>query len=136
VEEMNDYMDLIAEDTFSFFDTGKGRQQPERFYHGFVLGLLIELRGRYEIKSNRESGFGRYNVALIPLKDRNQPAIVIEFKVLRPKKETSLEETVQNALTRIKEKDYDAELAARGIPKDRIRHYGFAFKGKEVLIGE
>lgn len=136
VEEMNDYMNLIAEDTFSFFDTGKDKQQPERFYHGFVLGLLVELRGRYEIKSNRESGFGRYDIALIPLKDQGQPAIVIEFKVLRPKKEASLEETVQNALRQIEEKDYDAELVARGIEKSRIRHYGFAFKGKEVLIGE
>lgn len=136
VEEMNDYMNLIAEDTFSFFDTRRDKQQPERFYHGFVLGLLVELRGRYEIKSNRESGFGRYDVALIPLKDQEQPAVVIEFKVLRPKKENSLEETVQNALTQIEQKNYDAELVARGISKDRIRHYGFAFKGKEVLIGE
>ncbi len=137
IKAMNVYINQIAKETFSSFDTGKKASefvQPERFYHGFVLGLLVELRGRYEIKSNRESGFGRYDVALIPI-DTKGPAIVIEFKVIDADEEKSLEETVQNALKQIVQRDYDAELIARGIAGDKIRHYGFAFRGKEVLIG-
>jgi len=98
------------------------------------MGLLVELHGRYEIKSNRESGFGRYDVALVPL-DAKDPAIIIEFKAFRPNKEKSLEETVQNALTQIHTMNYDADLLAKGIHKEKIYHYGFAFRGKEVLIG-
>lgn len=123
--------------TFSSFDTGKhpsGRSQPERFYHGFVLGLLVELRERYEVKSNRESGYGRYDVMLVPLNDKDD-AIILEFKVYESDEESSLQETVQSALKQIKEKDYDAELRALGISDERIRHYGFAFEGKKVLIG-
>lgn len=138
VDEMNEYMNQIAAQSFSSFDTGSHpseKTQPERFYHGFVLGLLVELQGRYEIKSNRESGFGRYDVALIPI-EQADPAIIIEFKVFKPKKENSLEEAVQNALAQIDAKNYDAELLVKGIARDRIRHYGFAFKGKEVFIGE
>lgn len=59
----------------------------------------------------------------------------MEFKVKNNKKEQKLEETVQSALMQIKEKNYDAELLARGIPKEKIRHYGFAFEGKKILIG-
>lgn len=138
LKEMNAYMNRIALQTFSSFDSGNRPSeftQPERFYHGFVLGLLVELRDRYEIKSNRESGFGRYDVALIPM-NGSDPAIMIEFKVMDSAEETSLEETVQNALTQIKEKNYDADLLTRGIKQDRICHYGFAFKGKKVLIGK
>ena len=134
---MNEYMNTIAEQTFSSFDTGNKPSEnadPERFYHGFVLGLIVELAGEYRITSNRESGFGRYDVMLEP-KDRLQTAYVLEFKVRSPKKEKTLEDTLQAALYQIVDKNYDAELIARGIPKENIRHYGFAFEGKHVLIG-
>ena len=137
IKQMNLYMNDVALDTFSTFDTGSrpsARIQPERFYHGFVLGLLVDLREEYLLKSNRESGFGRYDVMLIP-KDRTRPAIVMEFKVFDGDEEQDLKDTVQAALKQIEEKQYDTELLALGIPKDHIRHYGFAFEGKKVLIG-
>ena len=137
LKEMNIYMNDVALTTFSSFDTGRrpsGKTQPERFYHGFVLGLLADLRERYQIRSNRESGYGRYDVMLVPLNQQDK-AIVIEFKVHEPDEESSLQDTVQSALDQIKEKNYDAELLAQGISADRICHYGFAFEGKKVLIG-
>ena len=106
----------------------------EKFYHGFVLGLLAELRSRYQITSNRESGLGRYDVMLEPL-NQEDDAIIIEFKVYNERRENSLEDTLASALTQIEDKQYEAALIAKGIAKERIRKYGFAFKGKEVLIG-
>ena len=140
LREMNIYMNDVALSTFSYFDVGtqpSERTQPERFFHGFVLGLLVELRDIYEIKSNRESGYGRYDVMLVPKgDDRKYNAIILEFKVFDSYDESTLEDTAQSALRQIEEKNYDAELIARGIEKDRIRHYGFAFEGKKVLIAE
>lgn len=136
VDEMNKYMTQVALETFSFFDTRKKvtlKDDPERFYHGFVLGLMVDLKGRYVITSNRESGFGRYDVILEPVSAKDD-AIIIEFKV-RKKKEGSLEETLENARKQIEEKRYEASLTAKGIPSERIRKYGFAFEGKQVLIG-
>ena len=138
LKEMNLYMNDVALATFSSFDTGKNpskRTEPERFYHGFVLGLLVELRDRYEVRSNRESGYGRYDVMLIP-HDRRQDAVVLEFKVFDAEEEKELKDTVKAALKQIEEKQYDAELLTLGVKKEKIRHYGFAFKGKNVLIGE
>lgn len=140
LREMNIYMNDVAMSTFSYFDVGtqpSERTQPERFFHGFVLGLLVELRDIYEIKSNRESGYGRYDVMLVPKgDDRKYNAIILEFKVFDSYDESTLEDTAQSALRQIEEKNYDAELIARGIEKERIRHYGFAFEGKKVLIAE
>ena len=138
IKEKNAYMNEVALATFSSFDTGShpsGRTQPERFYHGFVLGLLVELRDQYEVRSNRESGYGRYDVMLMP-RQKNKLAFVLEFKVYDAQEELKLEDTVQSALVQIEEKDYDTELVERGISKSKIRHYGFAFEGKKVLIGE
>ena len=139
IESMNEYMNDVALKTFSSFDSGKHiseKKAPERFYHGFVLGLMVDQTENYIINSNRESGYGRYDIMLEPVDKENikYPGIVIEFKVINPRKENSLEETVEAALQQIKEKDYDAELIKRGVDKENIHHYGFAFKGKEVLI--
>lgn len=140
LDAMNYYMNQISMATFSYFDmSGKedGSGAPERFYHGFVLGLIADQTDQYEICSNRESGFGRYDVMMIPRKpgNRKYPAIIMEFKVHNSKKEETLEETVDHALDQIEAMNYDAQLFARGFERKEIRHYGFAFEGKKVLIG-
>ena len=139
IESMNEYMNDVALNTFSSFDSGKHnseRKAPENFFHGFVLGLIVDQTENYIITSNRESGYGRYDIMLEPIDKTNEklPGIVIEFKVINPRKENSLEETVASALEQIEEKNYDAELIKRGVKEENIHHYGFAFKGKEVLI--
>ena len=134
--DMNRYMNRIAMHIFSYFDTGKGPggSEPEKFYHGFVLGLLVDQAANYELKSNRESGFGRYDVMLVPRK-LTDTAVILEFKVLDGDDgESTLEDTAANALKQIEEKKYETELLARGIPEENILKYGFAFKGKECLI--
>lgn len=138
VDAMNEYMDYVTESIFSSFDVGKkaSLSQPERFYHGFVLGLMVELADRYVLTSNRESGFERYDVMLEPLYPDRDDGMILEFKVFQRKKEKVLEDTVKAALKQIEEKRYEALLTAKGIPKDRIRKYGFAFRGKDVLIGD
>ena len=137
LDAMNVYMNDVALDTFSTFDTGKRASglEPERFYHGFVLGLLVELRGRYLIRSNRESGFGRYDVLLEPVDPKADDGIVLEFKVHNPRKEATLEDTVSAAKQQIADKRYANELEAKGLAPERIHAYGFAFEGKRVLIG-
>ena len=154
IDAMNTYMNRVSLATFSSFDTGKKssiQTEPERFYHGFVLGLMVDLSDRYIITSNRESGFGRYDIMLEPKRgtgtlnlakntdrhrnDCQDKAIIIEFKVFNPRKEKSLEDTVQTALAQLEEMQYEASLLAKGVPAECIRKYGFAFQGKTVLIG-
>lgn len=137
LDAMNEYMNRVAFRTFSYFDTGNGTfgEQPERFYHGFVLGLIVDLQNRFYIRSNQESGFGRYDVMLEPKNPQRDDALILEFKVRNPKREACLEETADAALEQIEKKQYAAQLIARGIPAERIRSYGFAFQGKTVLIG-
>lgn len=162
IKSMNAYMNRVALSTFSYFrvsnepkssllelgdcsrtnsvavgfDSGRKpsvETQPERFYHGFVLGLAVELAGRYIITSNRESGFGRYDVVMEP-KNRTDNAIVMEFKVRDSREEASLEDTADAALKQIKDQQYETTLKDGGISEERIKRYGFAFEGKEVLI--
>ena len=139
VESMNAYMNKVTLKTISYFDSGNSPsdEEPERFFHGLVLGLMVDQTENYIITSNRESGYGRYDIMLEPIDKSNEnlPCIVIEFKVINPKKEKTLEETVEAALNQIEDKGYDAELIKRGVKKENIHHYGFAFKGKKVLIG-
>ena len=138
IESMNEYMNRVTRGVISYFDTGKtpSDEEPERFYHGLVLGLMVEQVDNYILNSNRESGYGRYDIMLEPIDKTNEkyPGIVIEFKVINPRKENTLEETVAAALKQIEEKNYDAELVKRGVKEENIHHYGFAFRGKEVLI--
>jgi hypothetical protein len=99
-----------------------------------VLGLLAESSRDYIVTSNRESGYGRYDVVMEP-RDIRQAAAILEFKVFDPlDEESGLEDTARNALKQIEEKHYEAGLLARGIQSENIRKYGFAFKGKECLI--
>ncbi len=136
LKAMNYYMNKVALATFSSFDTGNKPSEaaePERFYHGFVLGLLVELSGRYTVTSNRESGFGRYDVMLEPKK--NDDGIIMEFKVQDTEDEKELSDTVKAALQQIENKGYETALREKGVPKENIRKYGFAFCGKKVLIG-
>lgn len=139
LDAMNEYMNQIACELFSNFDTGKRvseKAQPERFYHGFVLGLMVDLHSDYVITSNRESGFGRYDIMLEPREPEKNPAVIIEFKVMNVRREQTLEETAAAALKQIEEKHYDSVLLARGIQEEKILKYGFAFEGKKVLISK
>lgn len=127
---MNETMNALTQSVFSFFDTNA--EQPEKFYHGFVLGLLVTLKDRFIITSNRESGFGRYDVILEPRDKAKDEAFILEFKIHRT---GTLEDSLKLAHEQIRTKNYATDLLNRGIPKDRIRAYGLVFDGKKVLIG-
>ncbi|MDE6054262.1 MAG: PD-(D/E)XK nuclease domain-containing protein, partial [Lachnospiraceae bacterium] len=138
VRKMNSFMNKIALNTFSAFDAGNKpseETEPEKFYHGFVLGMIVNLADRYKVTSNRESGYGRYDVMIEPF-DKNEKAFIFEFKVLdEDDDEEKLEDTVANTLAQIEEKQYEAVLIADGFDLENIRKYGFAFQGKRCLIG-
>ena len=136
IRAMNVYMNQLVQTLLSSFDTGRkpSATQPERFYHGLVLGLMVDLRDRYVVTSNGESGFGRYDVMLEP-RHKNDDAFIFEFKVQDSALEESLQATVDSAHRQIEEKHYDNILLEKGIPVHRIKKYGFAFSGKKVLIG-
>ncbi|XME02344.1 AAA family ATPase [Lachnospiraceae bacterium C1.1] len=135
IDDMTDTLSEICESMISTFD-GSGKSAPENFYHGLVIGLLVELRGRYEVKSNRESGLGRYDVMLRP-EDKNDNAIIIEFKSKRrSEKGKSLDELADKALQQIEDKKYELELLEAGYDKKRIKKFAFVFEGKELLIKE
>lgn len=139
VDSMNEFMNEIALQSFSSFDTAKNASQkddPERFYHGFVLGMMVDLEGRFAVTSNKESGFGRYDIMLEPVNKLQDNAYIIEFKVHKPGREKSIEETAVNALAQIEEKAYETALAAKGFAPEKIRKYGFAFEGRKCLIKE
>ena len=137
IKAMNVYINRIASAVFSYFDTGKKPSEatePERFYHGFILGLIVDLEDRYQITANRESGFGRYDVVIEP-KEKADPAIIMELKI-QDQDEKGLSQTVEAALSQIETKNYASGLIGKGLQPERIRKYGFAFRGKEILIGE
>ncbi|MDE7206044.1 MAG: PD-(D/E)XK nuclease domain-containing protein, partial [Lachnospiraceae bacterium] len=138
VRKMNTFMNKVALNTFSSFDSGNKpseQTEPERFYHGFVVGMVVNMADTYLVRSNRESGYGRYDVMLEPV-DRCGKAFIFEFKVLDPDEdEETLEDTLAAAHRQIEEKKYEAELVSRGFAPEKIRKYGFAFQGKECLIG-
>lgn len=139
VDSMNEFMNEIALQSFSSFDTAKNaskKDDPERFYHGFVLGMMVDLEGRFAVTSNKESGFGRYDIMLEPVNKMQDNAYIIEFKVHKPGREKSIEETAVNALAQIEEKAYETALAAKGFAPEKIRKYGFAFEGRKCLIKE
>lgn len=138
VDYMNEFMNEIALNSFSSFDITKSAAEndhPERFYHGFVLGLMVGLQDRFEITSNRESGFGRYDIMLKPYNKEKDAAYIFEFKVFRPSKEMTLEDTIASAHAQIEDKQYEAALVAAGFLPEKIKKYGVAFQGKRCLIG-
>ena len=133
---MGRYLNDIMTDTISYFDSGikPSVREPENFYHGLVLGLIAEKAGEYEVLSNRESGYGRYDIVMKP-KDRTQPAVILEFKVFDPEdNEAGLEDTAANALKQIEEMRYDRDLINDGIPARNIHKYGVAFQGKKCIV--
>lgn len=136
LEAVNRILNDVLVSSISYYDGGtrpSGFRLPENFYHGLVLGLIASLRGLYAVTSNRESGFGRYDVMLEPLKS-GYDAMILEFKVYDGEGR-GLDAAVDAALRQIIEKDYAALPEAKGISKERIRIYGFAFEGKTVLAG-
>lgn len=136
IEKVSELLEDILFTNASFFDTAKtggGHNLAENFYHGLVLGLVVVLKNRYIITSNRESGKGRYDICMIPIaQDKN--AFIIEFKIRNPQKEFDLEETAKNAFVQIEKMKYDSDIIARGIAPENIKKLAFAFDGKEALV--
>ena len=132
VAVMNRSLNSLSQSIFSFFDTNS--LNPERFYHGFVLGLLVSLKDRYIITSNRESGFGRYDVVLEPRNRLKDEAFILEFKAKSPEVSASLEEVAEAGLKQIAEKAYAQDLMHRGLAQNRIHAVAIAFSGKTACV--
>jgi hypothetical protein len=130
IETFDIMFSKTIEKTLSYFDLNG---ESERFYHAFVLGMLVALEETHYIRSNRESGYGRYDVMVIP-KDKNQLGLIIEFKKVNKRRNETLEEAVKKALDQIENKKYNIEMKELGI--DKILELAIAFDGKEVLIKE
>ena len=120
---------VLVREMFSYMDVGENT--AENFYHAFVLGMLVGLKDTYYVNSNRESGYGRYDIMLEP-KDKNGNSFIMEFKVLDDMEEKTIEDTIQSAKQQIEEKGYEANLKERGYTN--ITKIVFAFKGKEVKM--
>ena len=129
LKEFEKKFQVLVRQMFSFMDVGENT--AENFYHAFVLGMLVGLKDSYYVKSNRESGFGRYDIMLEP-KDKNGNSFVMEFKVLEDEEEKTIEDTIENAKKQIEERKYAEDLEERGYTK--ITKMVFAFKGKEVKM--
>ena len=129
LKEFEKKFQVLVRQMFSFMDVGENT--AENFYHAFVLGMLVGLKDSYYVKSNRESGFGRYDIMLEP-KDKNGNSFVMEFKVLEDAEEKTIEDTIENAKKQIEERKYAEDLEERGYTK--ITKMVFAFKGKEVKM--
>ena len=127
LDEFKKKFKVLVEEMFSFMDVGKNT--AENFYHAFVLGMLVGLKDSYYVNSNRESGYGRYDIMLEP-KDKNGNSFIMEFKVLKNGEEKTLKETIENAKKQIEEKKYEESLKERGFKN--ITKMVYAFNGKEV----
>ncbi len=124
------FIDYV-EKSLSYFDVSG--EEPERVYHSFVLGMLVSLNNTHYVLSNRESGYGRYDVMVIP-KDISRPGIIIEFKRARKTNKKAIEQLIEEAKTQIEEKKYETELLNRGITN--IKKLVIVFKGKEVCVND
>ena len=129
LKEFEKKFQVLVRQMFSFMDVGENT--AENFYHAFVLGMLVGLKDSYYVKSNRESGYGRYDIMLEP-KDKNGNSFIMEFKVLEDEEEKTIEDTIENAKRQIEERKYAEDLEERGYTK--ITKMVFAFKGKEVKM--
>ena len=129
LKEFEKKFEILVRQMFSYMDVGENT--AENFYHAFVLGMLVGLKDSYYVKSNRESGYGRYDIMLEP-KDKNGNSFIMEFKVLENKEEKTIEDTIENAKKQIEERKYEEDLQERGYTN--ITKMVFAFKGKEVKM--
>ena len=129
LDEFEQKFKVLVRQMFSFMDVGENT--AENFYHAFVLGMLVGLKDNYYVKSNRESGYGRYDIMLEP-KDKNGNSFIMEFKVYREEKEKDINDTIENAKKQIEERKYEENLQERGFTN--ITKMVFAFKGKEVKM--
>ena len=129
LDEFEQKFKVLVRQMFSFMDVGENT--AENFYHAFVLGMLVGLKDSYYVNSNRESGYGRYDIMLEP-KDKNGNSFIMEFKVYRKEKEKDINDTIESEKKQIEERKYEENLQEKGFTN--ITKIVFAFKGKEVKM--